>query len=289
MFKRIMLMAGVFFFVMTPSAQALTIDVGSINIQVLDPDPTPALVALDADNDSLDLEVLTFDGDETNDLEVAVVLLDVDLLVLPVLVDPLVHVCVGGVVQTVLASVAANLHLDVLGADEGCAPVTTTPPTNDDPLVHVCVSGVVQSVLASVAANLHLDILGSDDDCSPTTTTPPSTNDPLVHVCVNGTVQSFLASVALNLHLDVLGSDEKCPPPSTTTPPTTPTAPSTPSTPTQPTVTVAATDTGVVAAGSTKDKGGSLAFTGSWAMLLALLAAGLTSVGLIVRRIAQRG
>lgn len=45
--------------------------------------------------------------------------------------DPLVHVCVNGEVQSMLASVAANLHLDILGSDTGCQPVTTTtvPPT----------------------------------------------------------------------------------------------------------------------------------------------------------------
>lgn len=236
-----------------------------------------------------------------------------DVVVLPILNDPLVHVCIDGTVQSVLASVALNLHLDVLGSDSDCHPVTTvttTPPSHDDPLVHVCVNGTVQSFLASVAANLHLDVLGHDSDCKPTTTVttvPSGTDDPLVHVCVDGKVQSVLASVALNLHLDVLGSDNKCPVTTTTTKPpvtTTTTRPGVTTTTTGPGTTVTTIPGTTVTTGTTGTPTGNnpttvtvkpaakntgpLAFTGNnWVRIL--FAAGLIFVlaGVVLRRLGK--
>lgn len=279
----VLLTMGIGIFALAPAASALDLNLldGGIklDVKVLEPD---TLVDVDLDA-------------------------DVDVLpTLPVLSDPLVHVCVDGQIQSVLASVAANLHLDVLGSDNDCKPttVTTTPPSANDPLVHVCVNGTVQSVLASVAANLHLDILGSDVNCTPPPTTgPPTTppgNDPLVHVCVDGKVQSLLASVALNLHLDVLGVDQKCPvPPGTPGTPTTPTEPpttvGTPVGPPAPGPAVTnSTDTSapvvdVKAEPTAKKKTGPLAFTGNgWVQLLAGLGLAALIAGLLFKYLGRK-
>lgn len=266
----VLMAVGVGMFALTPSATALGLNLGPVEVNVDTVVETPlADVNLDA---------------------------DVDLLS-----DPLVHVCVNGQVVSVLASVAANLHLDVLGSDSDCAPLPTTPvpPTStpDDPLVHVCVNGVVQSVLASVALDAHLDVLGVDELCPPPaggpTTPPPGSDDPLVHVCVNGVVKSELLSVALNLHLDILGTDNKCPAPTTPTtkPPTTtptttvvtqPHADGTGNGPTATVPTATSSDNTVTEEPAAK-KTGPLAFTGNGLLgILFILGAGLGATGLLL-------